>query len=415
MSRTEVQYEFARRAPELRRSPVSHACPAKRLSFVLFPHFSLVGYSSAVEALRLANEAAGFPHYAWETVSEDGKGVSSACRLNVAVDRAILGERALLSSGKPSAIVLCGGNGAVAANPDLLALVRAAKSRGTSIVSLGSATSTLANAGMLRGRKCAVHWEMKPGFMERHSDIEVTNTLFEIDAPFITSAGGGSSFELMLQIIKQDLGQAIADRVCEKSLFARSRERLPERLQMQRRFGIRHPVVRRIVKEMEEQLEEPRPLSELASSVGLSCRQVERIFVRELGRTPIDFYREIRLEHANSFSPTVRCRLSKWRRPPASSTSHTSPEPTMPSLGNGPARPVREAGLAWRGNERGRPLHGTWGLPKPEKKGGCKHSGSREQGWCGGVSSAIDRTCPRPGGVASEETSLVTCGRAGCV
>jgi transcriptional regulator GlxA family with amidase domain len=51
---------------------------------------------------------------------------------------------------------------------------------------------------------------------------------------------------------------------------------------------------------MEEHLEEPLPRAELAERVGLSARQLERLFRKYMGRTPTRYYLELRLYRART-------------------------------------------------------------------------------------------------------------------
>jgi AraC family carnitine catabolism transcriptional activator len=49
---------------------------------------------------------------------------------------------------------------------------------------------------------------------------------------------------------------------------------------------------------MEEQLEEPRSVEELAIRAGVSVRQLERLFSATLKKRPMGFYLDLRLERA---------------------------------------------------------------------------------------------------------------------
>ena len=85
--------------------------PGQRLfSFYLVPEFTLLAFSSAIEALRLANAALGFEAYRWRSVSEDGRGARSSCGLDLSTHASLAEERALLAGrSRPSMAVVCGG------------------------------------------------------------------------------------------------------------------------------------------------------------------------------------------------------------------------------------------------------------------------------------------------------------------
>ena len=59
-------------------------------------------------------------------------------------------------------------------------------------------------AGQLDGYRCTIHWENRAGFMERFPDVECTGNVFEIDRKRYTCAGGTTSIDLMLEIVRAD-------------------------------------------------------------------------------------------------------------------------------------------------------------------------------------------------------------------
>src|SRR5262245_30053359 len=67
-------------------------------SFYLVSEFTLLAFSSAIEALRLANLTVGFEAYAWRSVSEDGRAVRSSCGLDLASHSSLAGEWARLAT-----------------------------------------------------------------------------------------------------------------------------------------------------------------------------------------------------------------------------------------------------------------------------------------------------------------------------
>ena len=64
------------------------------------------------------------------------------------------------------------------------------------------------------------------------------------------------------------------------------------------RLGLRHPKLLEVANLMEQNLEEPLERTDLARSVGLSTRQLERLFRKYLHRSPARYYVELRLERA---------------------------------------------------------------------------------------------------------------------
>ncbi|MEM6488644.1 MAG: helix-turn-helix domain-containing protein, partial [Pseudomonadota bacterium] len=71
-----------------------------------------------------------------------------------------------------------------------------------------------------------------------------------------------------------------------------------QRLSVPARIGVRHPKLVEIIHTMERSLEDPISPAELARNVGMSTRQLERLFRRYLNRSPKRYYMEMRLDKA---------------------------------------------------------------------------------------------------------------------
>ncbi|MGH6805700.1 MAG: GlxA family transcriptional regulator [Ensifer adhaerens] len=168
------------------------------------------------------------------------------------------------------------------------------------VAGLAGGLYSLARAGVLDGRRCAVHWEHFPDFSERFFAANARQTAFEIDGELFTCAGGNAPFDMFLRIVEDDLGRDVANRICEVALSERVRkagER--QRLPLQTRVGIDNRLLIGIIEQMEANLAEPLKLAEMSTPTGLSRRQIERLFRREMGQSPKRYYLQMRLERAH--------------------------------------------------------------------------------------------------------------------
>ena len=140
---------------------------------------------------------------------------------------------------------------------------------------------------MLSGRKCTIHWENHDSFREEFSDIEVTQELFEIDRNRFTCAGGTAAIDMMLSMIIKQKGPEVAAQVTDQLIHHRIRDAHErQRMELRARLGVAHPKLLAVVSEMEKSLETPLSCSELAEEVGLSTRQLERLFRKYIGEAP---------------------------------------------------------------------------------------------------------------------------------
>ena len=169
------------------------------------------------------------------------------------------------------------------------------------MIGLCTAGFTLAQAGLLDGRKATIHWENQDSFEEEFPEVTLTKSVFVMDGNRYTTAGGTSSIDLMLAIIAQDQDEKIANAVADQLIYTTIRtDQDTQRLSTPTRIGVRHPKLAKVIQMMEANIEEPISPATLAKDVGMSTRQLERLFRRYLNRSPKRYYMEIRLQKARN-------------------------------------------------------------------------------------------------------------------
>ncbi len=183
----------------------------------------------------------------------------------------------------------------------LLNWVRRETRKGLSVGGLCTAAYTMAKAGLLNGRRATIHWENHDSFAEDFDEVELTKSVFMKDGKFMTTAGGTSSIDLMLKLIAEDFGEDLANAVADQLIYSSIRtDQDTQRLSVPTRIGVRHPKLSQVIQMMETNIEEPISPSLLAKYVGMSTRQLERLFRRYLNRSPKRYYMELRLQKARN-------------------------------------------------------------------------------------------------------------------
>jgi transcriptional regulator GlxA family with amidase domain len=268
------------------------------LAFLLVPEFSMMSFASAVEPLRIANRLSGRTLYRWIVVSKDGQPVKGSNGIAIAADMGIE-QVAVAQSQLPTIVLVSGLHGERYADKEVFAWLRRLDRHGATIGALCTGAHILAKAGLITDHRCTIHWENLPGFVEAFPDIDVAADLYEIDRNRFTCSGGTAPLDLMLSRIAATHGDELATKVSEQCLLDRirgphDRQRMPIRL----RLGVHHPKLIMAIELMEANIEDPLPQEQLAQYVGLSRRQLERLFRRHMGRTPAQYYLELRLERA---------------------------------------------------------------------------------------------------------------------
>ncbi len=270
--------------------------PARRFVFLLLRDFSMAPFAAAIEPLRVANRVTGKQLYRWSVVSEDGLPARASNGITVEVDSA------LCVLGHDDTLLVCGGVGIKETTTKaVINWLRREARRGVVMGGLCTAAYSLARAGLLDGRRCTIHWENHDSFEEDFPEVELTRAVYVMDGKRYSSAGGMSSLDLMLNVVAADHGQDLANTVADQLIYSAIRtDRDEQRLSIPTRIGVRHPRLSSVIRKMEANIEEPVSPAQLAREVGMSTRQLERLFRRYLDRSPKRYYMELRLQKARN-------------------------------------------------------------------------------------------------------------------
>ncbi|MEO0831044.1 MAG: GlxA family transcriptional regulator [Pseudomonadota bacterium] len=268
----------------------------KRFVFVLLNNFTLLCFSAALESLRIANRMAEKELYSWRIIGEGGDVAYCSAGTGFKLD----GD--LDEVGRDDTIMICGGIDVQAATTKrLLGWLRREARKGPAVAGLCTAAYTLAKGGLLDGKRATIHWENQDSFTEEFPEVELTKSVFVVDDKRLTTAGGTSSIDLMLKLIADDNDEQLANAVADQLIYSSIRtDQDTQRLSVPTRIGVRHPKLSQVIQIMEQNIEEPISPSILAKDVGMSTRQLERLFRRYLNRSPKRYYMELRLQKARN-------------------------------------------------------------------------------------------------------------------
>ena len=265
-----------------------------KVGFLLVPNFSMLAFASSIEPLRSANRMSERTLFEWIIATEDGNSVMASNGVEVAAN----GDLEDLSSCRM--VFACGGLDIQKhGRKEVINALRLVERRGAAIGAICTGTYLLAMAGLLKDRRCTIHWENYDGLVEEFPELEVTNDLFEIDGDRVTCSGGTASLDMMLHLIAQAHGSKLAAQVSEQFIHDRIRDSHDrQRMELRSRLGVSHPKLLSVVSEMEANLEDPLPQTEIARRTALSTRQLERLFRKYLNTTPTRYYLNLRIARA---------------------------------------------------------------------------------------------------------------------
>ena len=264
-----------------------------RFAFLTLPNFTMIAVVNAVEVLRMANRVCGRAEYEWHMVTPDGQPV--ACSNGMTLQPTV----PLSAIGRPSLVLACGGiDVREAVDAKVTAALRRLARDNVPLGGLCTGTFALAAAGLLSGRRCAIHWENLAPIQEEFPEVNFVRDLYAIDRDRITCTGGVAPLSLMLAIVEARLGAERAGAI--QAQFMVERTRAGAEPQQSRLGSPGHHKLEQAVRVMEAAVDTPLQAASVARAVGLSPRQLERLFRRYLGQTPAAFSAGLRLDRARS-------------------------------------------------------------------------------------------------------------------
>ena len=263
--------------------------------FLLVPSYSMIAFSSAIEPLRMANQVAGEVLYKWSICTLDGKPVQASNGVELTPDCSIDDIKDV------SIFFVCGGIEIADhwTKAMQVALRKMTMQRNIIMGAICTGSYLLAKAGLLNGYKSTIHWENIASMREEFPSAQFSDDLYQIDRDRITCAGGQAALDMMLNLIGKVHGQKLTSVIselalCERIRNADDRQRIP----LQLHLGSNQPKLTEAVTLMEANLEEPISLDELSGYVGISRRQLERLFQKHLSCVPTRYYLNLRLNRA---------------------------------------------------------------------------------------------------------------------
>jgi transcriptional regulator GlxA family with amidase domain len=152
----------------------------------------------------------------------------------------------------------------------------------------------------MKGKKCCIHWYHFQEFRDEFPEaVAVTDEIFVVDGDRITCPGGASAADLGLYLVERHLGRQRAVKCLRHLLMDWGRPHdHPQTPYAGDTAKISDPRVRKAVFIMEQSLgNEPPAVDEIAARVNTSIRQLERLFHGQFGRSPLAYFRQIRLNY----------------------------------------------------------------------------------------------------------------------
>jgi len=271
-----------------------------RVGFILINLFTLVPVAGLVDSLRFAADQSFRSrqiYCQWDWMSCDNQPVTASCGMPVKP------TRALEHLDSYDYIVVAGGLLEETRHPpnSLITLLQSLHAQGKPLIGLCSGSFVLAKAGLLDGRRAAIHFSIRDEFIQRFPAAKAIQEQSFIDDEGIITCPGGLAIDLATHIIRRHCGDIRAQKVL-KYLLEDDALEIPAAPESTAHVNAPHvyhnEVVRKAIDFMRENMDSIASLKEVARHADTSPRQLHRAFISNTHEAPAHYWRRLRLEHA---------------------------------------------------------------------------------------------------------------------
>ncbi|WP_319528795.1 GlxA family transcriptional regulator [uncultured Cohaesibacter sp.] len=269
------------------------------VGFILANRFTLCAFANFVDVLRLAADDGDRSRPIlcnWAVLSDDMTPVSSSCGVRVSPSEAL---------GDPKRfdyIVVVGG--VMDETPDLgtayTRFLKRAAADNVPLVGVCTGAFLLHKAGLMEGYRCCVSWFHDPEFLEQFEGLDlVADQIFVIDRGRLTCSGGASSAHLAAYLVDRHVGRAQAQKSLRIMIIDGAQDAEMPQPAVPLEFKTKDPLVYRTLLIMQQNIDTPLTIKEIARRTDESKRRIERHFRTALEMSPQTAFLSIRLSFAH--------------------------------------------------------------------------------------------------------------------
>lgn len=165
--------------------------------------------------------------------------------------------------------------------------------------SVGNSAVPLLELGLFGKLPIALHWSTEPSFREKYPSHRTTTDLFVHDGRRFTCCGGVATLDLSLYFVALDCGDYLASYVADLLVYDHSQKPTRhQRASSDYHLAISDQRLLKAVKLMQQNLETPLDVSDIAVRIGIGIRNLQRLFKRHLDTSPVSYYKQLRLWNA---------------------------------------------------------------------------------------------------------------------
>ncbi|MCX7567269.1 helix-turn-helix domain-containing protein [Sulfitobacter sp. F26169L] len=267
--------------------------PTCRFEVFLQRGFDVVELAAVMNTLKRANAITGDKRFSCRIISDMPGLVTGSTQMLVRAEPAIEGY------GFGDVMIVLGGTHIH--REGWIRRVRAMQRQKRPVVLLSDAATAFIRATDSRDGRVTTHWRDVALLKEQGYYPHITTSFAEQSDGVTTAAGGGGTAELVIGLISPHIDPVeVAELGNELLLPVIRRSDAEQPHDIAANAGLFDARVTEAIKLMEENMEDPLPMTELTRRVGLSTRHVERVFREVFDETPARFYKRLRVRRARA-------------------------------------------------------------------------------------------------------------------
>ena len=266
--------------------------PYQVMLYVL-PQFNLTEFAAVTDVLRTANRICDTIQYEWWVISEQTRAVVTTS--GIAVPAAAFSN----ISVSPDLVIFLGGESCDDTSRSLKSALHWLRRRKARVVILSDAVDSLIKVGALNNCKVSPHWKKTNYLSHGQFDLDLDGAISSESGRLTTSGGHVATYDVMLNLLVQMHGRNFANLISDYLLKGEIRENeTPQRRNLRDRLGTSDTRILRAIELMEDSIEDVLAIADIAQDIGISQRQLERLFCTHLNQSPEAYYKGIRLKCA---------------------------------------------------------------------------------------------------------------------
>ncbi len=274
-----------------------HKSKTIQVGFLVFPGFPMACLTSMIEPFRVANEITNCEKFSWKLISEHGDKVVASAKVAFEPDLSLADtddlDQIFVLSGPASNF-----EDPSKSNGKLRRLARF----GVTMGAISGGIFPLARAGLLEDTDVSVHWCYAAAFQSEFPELKATESVIALATKRITASGAAAAFDLALHLIQDELGPEVATEVAcwfqHPMMRGQGVEQRKPTENAASTDDMLPETLRRATEIFATHIEDPLKVADVADAVGISTRQMERLFKQSTGMSPLNYYRMLRMKTA---------------------------------------------------------------------------------------------------------------------